>query len=467
MSNAPASPGRTRRRQVSGLLAILAIVVALVAVSCWPDGPAADGPPPTARPETVVRLVGSNTIGAELAPDLAEGFLAAEGATDVRRQSGDGVVSVIGTPAGRDAPVRFEIRAEGTETGFTGLRTREADVAMASRRITAQEAADLATRGDLTGRASEHVLALDAVAVVVPGSNGVTALSIDQLRDVFTCTVTDWAQVGGRPGPIRPMARDARSGTFETFRDAVLAGRPLCPSAQLFDDSEALSAAVARDPAAIGFVGLPFVNPNRALELFDDATPRTGPTAEAVSTETYLLTRRLYLYLPTRPADDPLVRRFVEAYALGPAGQVVVERDVFLSPYRTPRPAAQPCSGDLPEYCAVTDRARRVPFDVRFDPGTQDVDNRAFRNLDLLVDVLERPEEAGKQVLLVGFADGEGPDDANLALSRQRAESVRAYLAGRGVDAVTSVAFGEALPVDTNDTPDGRQQNRRVEVWLR
>lgn len=463
MATTPA-PARPRRGlQLLGALLALAIVVALVAISCRPTS-APPAPPPAGPPETVLRLVGSNTIGSRVAPDLAEGFLTAEGASDVRRESTPGVVTVSGTPAG-SGRLRVEIRDQGTETAFVGLRSGDTDVAMASRRITPQEATDLAARGDLTDRASEHVLGLDAVAVVVPDQSPLTALSIEQLRGVFTCTVTDWSAVGGRPGPIHVLARDANSGTFESFRDAVLAGRPLCPSAQLFDDSATLSDAVKNDPAAIGFVGLPFVRPNRALDLFDEGTPRVGPTPENVSTETYLLTRRLYLYLPTRPTDDPLARKFVESYALSGPGQDVVARDGFLSPYATPEPTRRPCTATLPEYCAVTDRAERVPFDVRFDPGTNEVDNRAFRNLDLLADELRR--ESGKQVLLVGFTDDAGPDDENLGLSRQRADAVRSYLAGRGVSAVTPVAFGEALPVDTNDTPEGREQNRRVEVWLR
>jgi outer membrane protein OmpA-like peptidoglycan-associated protein len=52
-------------------------------------------------------------------------------------------------------------------------------------------------------------------------------------------------------------------------------------------------------------------------------------------------------------------------------------------------------------------------------------------------------------------------------LSRARASAVSRYLAERGLTSVTSVGFGDALPVATNDTPEGREQNRRVEVWLR
>jgi outer membrane protein OmpA-like peptidoglycan-associated protein len=67
----------------------------------------------------------------------------------------------------------------------------------------------------------------------------------------------------------------------------------------------------------------------------------------------------------------------------------------------------------------------------------------------------------------MGFADSSGSASANLELSRSRASAVNRYLAERGLTNVTSTGFGDALPVATNDTPEGREQNRRVEVWLR
>lgn len=108
-----------------------------------------------------------------------------------------------------------------------------------------------------------------------------------------------------------------------------------------------------------------------------------------------------------------------------------------------------------------------MPFDVRFDSGTDRVDNRAFRNLDLLAASLAGPGAAERTVLLVGFADNAGAEADNLALSEQRAAAVQAHLAERGVRSALPSGFGEALPVDTNDTAEGREQNRRVEVWLR
>ena len=394
-------------------------------------------------------------------------FLTSEGATDVGRVDKGGVTDVTGTVSGR-GPVRFEIRAEGTETGFTALKDGTAEMAMASRKITDQEVRDLAARGTLDGRDSEVVLAVDAVAVIVPKERTLPALTLDQLRAIFTCTGTPaWSAIDGATGPSGPIhviAMDDNSGTFETFRDVVLDGQDLCKTAKRDSDHRRLSDAVKADPLAIGFVSLPYAAPNNTVALSDDGTASLPPNADTVSLESYLMTRRLYLYLPTRPIDDPLLRKFATSYAVSETAQATVVRNGFVSAYPPPQTATpQPCTAGVPDYCTAIAGAERVPFDVRFDTGTFDVDNRAFRNLDLLVEQLKRPDNAGKQVVLLGFTDNVGSDDKNRELARQRAESVKAYLAGKGVTAEPAKGLGAAPPIATNDTPEGREQNRRVE----
>ena len=65
-----------------------------------------------------------------------------------------------------------------------------------------------------------------------------------------------------------------------------------------------------------------------------------------------------------------------------------------------------------------------------------------------------------------GHTDSVGSDMYNQTLSEERANAVREYLVGQGVpaDSITSKGFGKTSPVATNDTAQGRQQNRRVEL---
>src|SRR5271163_225613 len=133
--------------------------------------------PPEAAPSSestaenlVLRLHGSNTIGAELVPALAVAFLKAQGAQDISTKSpGPDEFTVTGTENGK--PTAIEIQAHGSATAFKDLVAGSCDIGMASRKIQAAEVSNLSSLGDMTGPASEHVLGLDGLAVIVNRSN--------------------------------------------------------------------------------------------------------------------------------------------------------------------------------------------------------------------------------------------------------------------------------------------------------
>jgi outer membrane protein OmpA-like peptidoglycan-associated protein len=79
--------------------------------------------------------------------------------------------------------------------------------------------------------------------------------------------------------------------------------------------------------------------------------------------------------------------------------------------------------------------------------------------------VLSHP---GLKLAVEGYTDTTGTAAFNQTLSEQRANAVRDYLIQQGLDAgtITAQGFGPANPVASNDTPQGRQQNRRVEIII-
>jgi outer membrane protein OmpA-like peptidoglycan-associated protein len=81
-----------------------------------------------------------------------------------------------------------------------------------------------------------------------------------------------------------------------------------------------------------------------------------------------------------------------------------------------------------------------------------------------LAGILEKYPDTN--ILVEGHTDATGTEEYNLELSRQRAQSVENYLASQGVDATrfTIMGYGESQPVATNETPEGRQLNRRVDI---
>ncbi|MDF9798257.1 outer membrane protein OmpA-like peptidoglycan-associated protein [Catalinimonas alkaloidigena] len=109
---------------------------------------------------------------------------------------------------------------------------------------------------------------------------------------------------------------------------------------------------------------------------------------------------------------------------------------------------------------------------ITFDSGLLfDYDSYALRdntkeNLQEMAETLKKYEDTN--ILIEGHTDSTGSDDYNEELSEDRAESVSEYLLSLGVspDRLTTMGYGEEQPVTDNDTAEGRQENRRVEVAI-
>ena len=104
--------------------------------------------------------------------------------------------------------------------------------------------------------------------------------------------------------------------------------------------------------------------------------------------------------------------------------------------------------------------------DVLFETGKADLRPGALRNLYPLVTFLQKYSE--RRVLIEGHTDSVGSEAYNLELSERRADAVRDFLLQNGVKAaqLTARGYGKASPVASNDTVEGRQQNRRVELII-
>lgn len=414
----------------------------------------------------ILRMAGSNTIGSSLGPALAEAFLKQLGATDIRTQPGAVAEekNVSGVLPGASSPSVIAIAAHGSATAFTGLAAGKCDVGAASRKVKPDEARTLSSLGDMTSFASEHVLGLDGVAVIVNSGNPLASLRVDQVAQIFSGAVTDWSQVSGQPGRITVYARDDKSGTFDTFKSLILGSNPLVSTAKRFEDSTQLSDAVAGDISGIGFIGLPYIHSAKPLAIAATGTRPLLPNLLTVATEDYPLARRLFLYTPGNP-QNKFVRPFVE-FALSKAGQNIVGNIGFVSQNIRLEQAA--VSGDAPRaYRALTQGALRLSLDFRFRTGKSDLDNKALVDLERMAAFFSDLRHRSEEMLLLGFADNTGVRSVNMQLSLDRARKVSEEFEKRGLKSSVVEGFGPDLPVASNDTDDGREKNRRVEVWLK
>ena len=412
-----------------------------------------------------LRVQGSKTIGAALLPALVEGQLRAQQASAIQRQAGKRPnETVITARDTQGQPVRIDIAAHGSSTGFTALVEGEADLAAASRPINDNEVLQLRALGDLRAAASEQVIALDGVAVIVHPDNPLPQLSTGQLAQVFSGQIQRWEELGISGGAIHLYARDDRSGTFETFKALVLAPQHAALSAQArrFESSDELAAGVSTDRQAIGFSSLAAIHGAKVLAVAEGDAPAMLPARALVASEDYPLSRRLYFYLPANP--KPPAKALAD-FAQSPAGQAIVAQQGFVSQQIQALPVP-PQAGMPPRYRNLAKQAQRLSVNFRFQAGSANLDNKALRDVRRVADYLHQAGKLQGKTVLVGFGDPKLTPGRAALLSRLRAQAVRRQLARNGVAVLQVTGMGAELPVAGNEREQGRLHNQRVEVWV-
>ena len=122
-----------------------------------------------------------------------------------------------------------------------------------------------------------------------------------------------------------------------------------------------------------------------------------------------------------------------------------------------------------PPTVVITEEDRRVVSeaikDLQFNFGKATINPVSYPSLDKVAEILINKNFSLK---LAGHTDNVGSDAANMKLSKDRAESVKAYLVSKGANAsrIEAMGYGETQPITSNKTAAGRQKNRRVEFTL-
>jgi outer membrane protein OmpA-like peptidoglycan-associated protein len=108
-----------------------------------------------------------------------------------------------------------------------------------------------------------------------------------------------------------------------------------------------------------------------------------------------------------------------------------------------------------------------VTLNVLFAPNSATVPPASYAEVDKLGTVLSWPQYLDYRVQLEGHTDSQGNERKNQQLSERRVQSIKQYLTQRfqiAPERIQAVGYGASKPIASNDTPEGRNQNRRVEV---
>ena len=202
--------------------------------------------------------------------------------------------------------VRIAVTGGGSGTGIAGLVNGTVDIANASRQVKPEEV-EAAQANDVTP--IEHVIARDAIAIVVHPSNPVDNLTLQQLSDIFSGRIINWSEVGGDDRPVVLLSRESNSGTHVYFLEQVVRlgdkrGVTLfSPDTLLMPSSEGISVEVRQNPNSIGYDGLGYVTPDQKTIAVaaDPGGPFVLPTVQTVNSGEYPIARDLYMYTAGEP----------------------------------------------------------------------------------------------------------------------------------------------------------------------
>lgn len=216
---------------------------------------------------------------------------------------------------------QISVTGGGSGTGIAAILNGTTALCMASRDVKDKERALAQARGTSF---SEHVVARDAIAVVVHSENPVQSLTLDQLRRIFTGAVTNWSQVGGPDLAMQALSRESNSGTYVFFNEHVCKKEDFGAKVRLMPSNAAIMQAAGQDRGAVGYVGLGYAQKGGVgivAVASKDGAPAVAPSAATVGDGSYGIARRLYLYSDGAPAG--LAKAFVE-FATSAQGQGIV-----------------------------------------------------------------------------------------------------------------------------------------------
>jgi phosphate transport system substrate-binding protein len=407
---------------------------------------------------------GSNTIGAKLAPALIESWFKTNGAIEVNTTNTNIENEKVVT-ATFEAGVTAEVfvAAHGSGTGFKQMQTGRGDIAAASRPIKETENA-LFPSTNLTDFSNELVLAIDGIAVIVNPKNPIENLTIEQVGRIFSGELSNWNEIGGPNTPITVHARDANSGTFDTFNSLVLKrGFSLAKAAVRYESNDKLSDIIASNVGAIGFTSLASINRSKSVAIIDGESSPMLPMTSIIATEDYPLARRLYLYQLN--TNNPYVTDFFE-FAKTSEGQNQVANIGFVS--QNLNEIEMTLEGELPAgYSFITRHSNRITTNFRFKPGTKTLDNKALDDLQRLADLMKQPGNENRKILLMGFSNKQKDEFKARLLSETRVIAVKRELQKYGVVSSALTGYGQINPVASNKDIKYALRNQRVEVWIR
>lgn len=219
-----------------------------------------------------------------------------------------------------DKNISVTVVGGGSGVGITALIDGTTDIAMASRDLKTEEKLKFS---EAKKEIEEVVIAFDALTVIVNPANGVSKLTREQLEGIFTGAIKNWKEVGGADEKIVAYSRESSSGTYEFFKEEVMAKKNYATDVLSLPATGAIVQAVGQTKGAIGYIGLAYETKEvkQLAVSYDQGKTFVEPSIASAKDKSYPISRPLfYMYDKTNAAK---VKSIVD-YALSDVGQKTV-----------------------------------------------------------------------------------------------------------------------------------------------
>lgn len=465
---------------LGGLLALVSIGGM---VWIWLGGGIAIAPVKAAPVEECgVRLSGASALTVRLAPALVRGFLERGGYEVSGGERAEPEVEIVGLREGLQCSVRV-VRSVSVQ-GFADLAAGESLIAFSQKPIAAPEleALQAAGAGDFQAdqALAEHLIAYDALAIVVNSSNPVPDLRVDDVAAISVGLLKNWDYYIQQDLPLTLYGPKDGTAPDDYPNDIVPMRTPIFEAMQqrttVFDTEEQAAAAVVADPGAFGFFSAAFLENQAGLRVLPIRSSGVAhaPTPENVRDRRYPIIRRMFAYV--RPADmrsNTFAQRFLE-FVTSPEAAPIIAAAGF-----TPAPpklgAADPqsqlsCLQGTAEAASIASAVRgayRLGDPLQFAPDSVELMPESRGKAGAAAVELAKRLQEGAVVTVIGHSDVSGDADKNRAIGLRRALVVRDALEQAGVYGLAVESAGEMCPAFESESEEGRQRNQRAEIWVR
>lgn len=150
---------------------------------------------------------------------------------------------------------KYKILLEGggSQTGIEALKTRSCDIAISSKKISAEDSLEIESKTGM--KLMEFDIAFDEILIIVNKINKIDSLNFQEIKSIYSGEISNWKDLNGDDLQIKAYSKNENSGLLSFFKSKIMQESPIRGDVKVFENSYELVKEIAKDKSGIGFIG--------------------------------------------------------------------------------------------------------------------------------------------------------------------------------------------------------------------